>query len=283
MSLALAILIISVLVSSVINSLLTFLPVVLFVSALAYLLRPAIDVGALQILLGSMRRDHLYLGHTADHMRGQDGQILDLGPTLDSVEEQIAALRQQINDHDAAQKAGFERIKADIKARYKDEIVQAAAQPPAPGHTPSTPAPVPHAAAPDSMLMAQIRAEVKKQVAEQLGQQLVPAHLPRTLHEHEQDGAAQIAALRAGVANSKARRANADITDQQMSTAFAPVLKPDGTESGLWPRDLNTLFAYTETQAHALVADFGLHDHADRTRNVNRFLRHIGVGVSLVS
>ncbi|KAI0644572.1 hypothetical protein C8Q79DRAFT_1011603 [Trametes meyenii] len=216
-------------------------------------------------ILGEMRARFGYLTQTLSALEEQGELIKKLGPSMTSVEEDFDRNHKLITAHDEEQKKQFDALKADIRGRVKSNVLSIA----------------------EGQIREQIQTEVAKQVGEQIKTLLVPTHFPKSLEDHAQDGRTLISALGTALANSKARRENATITEHDMTRPLAIVLKDDGTKSDAWPADLNSLTTYNALQLRQLrqlIEDFDLHDHGNAATNLNRFLAHIGVvGLTLVS
>ena len=75
---------------------------------------------------------------------------------------------------------------------------------------------------------------------------------------------------------SEARRTNSALRAHNLDERLAVVFRPDGTESKLYPATMRVLFEYDAEKARALVEDYGLPVDAQRERNLNRFIAHIG-------
>jgi len=83
--------------------------------------------------------------------------------------------------------------------------------------------------------------------------------------------------------NAEARRANALLRSSHLMDPLQPLLRPTGTISPRFPRDLTALFALDGSAAKALSLEYGLPDGGDaRERNLNRFMQFCGVSYQMV-
>ncbi|CDO75528.1 hypothetical protein BN946_scf184871.g9 [Trametes cinnabarina] len=199
------------------------------------------------------------------HLLTEDGQkITQLGPTLPAASEKIISIGAQVDDHDAKRDARVHDLQKKIQRDHKQRALEAMKE----------------------HFKGQTRAEIKRQVKGEMDGQMYPAHLPKPLKDQVAEGAAQVVALKAALHNSQARRANATITDKDMSLPLTPIQRPDGSISAVFPAHLNALLAYDEARTQQVLADYGLADPrlTDHVLNVNRFMAYIGVvGVSLMT
>jgi hypothetical protein len=75
---------------------------------------------------------------------------------------------------------------------------------------------------------------------------------------------------------SEARRTNSSLRAHNLDERLAVVYPSDGTESKHYPATMRALFEYDAEKARALVEDYGLPIDAQREKNLNRFIAHIG-------
>lgn len=75
---------------------------------------------------------------------------------------------------------------------------------------------------------------------------------------------------------SEARRTNSALRAHNLDERLAVVYRPDGTESQYYPATMRVLFEYDAEKARGLVEDYGLPVDAQREKNLNRFIAHIG-------
>ncbi|KAI8975874.1 hypothetical protein BD414DRAFT_423520 [Trametes punicea] len=221
-----------------------------------------IDVAVVRELLGGMKSTYGTLNSTLATLRDQGERVKDLGPTMQAADDHIDALSKEVDDQERQRadkvKAVREKIESKHKQRALDEM--------------------------QKHFKLQILEEVKKQVQVQMDRHMYPTHLPKPLAEHVKDGREQVTAMKAAVHNSQARRENATITWTDMTKKLAPIQRPDGSVSAVWPNDLNSLLSYDAAKTTQLVKDYDLFDHGDVATNLNRFMAHIGVvNISLFS
>ena len=80
---------------------------------------------------------------------------------------------------------------------------------------------------------------------------------------------------------SEARRKNNALRAHNLDERLAVVFRPDGTESKYYPATMRVLFEYDAEKARALVDDYGLPVDAQREKNLNRFIAHVGKSYTL--
>lgn len=198
------------------------------------------------------------LGQTFDTLNSQSDRITSLGPTVDS-SRQISSLRRQIRHQDKKQDERVMEVKHMIKDVLKEHIANDMR----------------------AQIEEQIRAEIAMQVKQEVSAQIVE-HLPISLQEQAEQSKRQLQDVKQSLVNSEARRANAGLRANNLDDPLVRVLKPDGTESKLFPADLRSLFGYDANTALELVKDFGLKEHDSRERNLNRFMAFIGIPFHLI-
>jgi len=80
---------------------------------------------------------------------------------------------------------------------------------------------------------------------------------------------------------SEARRTNSALRAHNLDERLVVIFRPDGTESKHYPATMRVLFEYDAEKARALVEDYGLPVDAQREKNLNRFIAHIGRSYTL--
>ncbi|KAI0779934.1 hypothetical protein C8Q74DRAFT_1262046 [Fomes fomentarius] len=221
----------------------------------------AVDTPAVRELLGRMTVTLGTLDQTFRTLNEQSAQVSALGPTMESAVEQITALRKQIRGQEAKQRERVDSIKhflkEELKAKAADEMKDS--------------------------IRESIRAEVAKEVQAQMRAQM-HEHLPVPLEAQARESREQLAEVQYALKNSEARRQNSNLrpSPSNLADPLAVVVKPDGSQSALYPTDLRSLFSYDDAKARELIKDYGLHDHGVLERNLNRFMAHIGIRFELV-
>jgi len=219
---------------------------------------PGADTAAVRELLIMMKSTLGTLGATFDTLGQQSNRISTLGPSMDSA-HQISSLRRQIRHQDKKQDARVTEVKHMIKDVLKDHIANDMR----------------------AQIEEQIRAEIAIQVKQEVAAQIVE-HLPVSLEQQAEESKRQLVEVKHSLVNSEARRANSVLRANNLDDPLTHVLKPDGTQSELFPADLRTLFSYDAEHAQNLVRDFGLQEHELRERNLNRFMAYIGIPFHLI-
>ncbi|KAG5639474.1 hypothetical protein H0H81_001596 [Sphagnurus paluster] len=125
-------------------------------------------------------------------------------------------------------------------------------------------------------ISAKIREEVALQVKQQVDEQ-IQDHIPIPLAQQSLENKRQISDIRVTLANSEAREKNSHLQATNLDELLMPILKPDGTESELFPADLRALFAYDLEMSKALLKDFEMEAGDSLQVNFGRFIRHIGI------
>ncbi|GJJ08476.1 hypothetical protein Clacol_002694 [Clathrus columnatus] len=229
---------------------------------------PGADTTAVKELLTMMKSTLGTLGSTFEALNDQSGRITTLGPTDSS--QQISSLRRQIRRQDKKQDERVMEVKHMIKDVLKDHIANDMRL--------------------EAQIEEQIRAEIALQVRQEVTAQIVE-HLPISLQEQAEQSKRQLNDVKLSLVNScssysngcrEARRANSGLRANNLDDPLARVLKPNGTESAMFPTDLRTLFGYDSNTALELVREFGLKEHDSRERNLNRFMAFIGIPFHLI-
>ncbi|KIJ51305.1 hypothetical protein M422DRAFT_65312 [Sphaerobolus stellatus SS14] len=219
---------------------------------------PGADTAAVKELLVMMKSTLGTLGATFETLGAQSDKITSLGPAMDS-SHQISSLRRQIRAQDKRQDARVMEVKHMIKDVLKEHIANDMR----------------------AQIEEQIRAEIATQVKQEVAAQIVE-HLPISLQAQAEQSKRQLVEVRHSLVNSEARRANSVLRANNLDDPLTHVLKPDGTQSDIFPTDLRTLFSYDADTARRLVQEFSLQEHESRERNLNRFMAYIGIPFHLI-
>ncbi|KAG8917330.1 hypothetical protein FRC03_010594 [Tulasnella sp. 419] len=216
------------------------------------------DTAAVRELLSTMSQTMQALGQTFDTLSEQSTRVATLGPMIDSA-HQIHHLRRQMRAQEKKQDQRINSVKNLLKNILKEQVADSLR----------------------TQIQDQISIEVKYQVAEQVKKQL-KEQLPADLKEQAEESSAQLMQVRSSLMNSEARRRNAALRASNLDDPLLVIVKPDGTESDLFPTDLRTLFSYDDETARDLVRDFGLPESDTREKNLNKFMAHAGIQFHLL-
>jgi len=219
---------------------------------------PGPDKAAVHEIMGTMKSMLDTLNATFETLGQQSEKVNGLGTSLDA-SHQITSLRRQMRSQDKKQDARITEVKHMVREVLKDQIAD---------HM-------------RSQIEEQIRAEIALQVRHQVAEQLAD-HLPIPLDVQAEESRKQLNEVRSSLVNSEARRANSALRANNIDDQLHHVLKPDGSKSELFPRDLKMLFGYDVDSAKKLVQDYGLPEHEVREKNLNRFMSHIGIPFHLI-
>ncbi|KAG5647112.1 hypothetical protein DXG03_001483, partial [Asterophora parasitica] len=173
-------------------------------------------------------------------------------PQMDKT-SQIEDLQKRLNEHSKAQRRLVRAAKKTIREDFKNTVSDRLRDD----------------------ISAQIRREVEIQVKDQVELQ-IGDHIPVPLELQAIDNNRQIAEIKAALANSEARAKNSHLQGRNLDEPLAPVLKPDGNKSQVFPADLRSLFCYDLDMSNVLMKDFGLEEEDSLSANYGRFMRHIG-------
>jgi len=209
-------------------------------------------------VLEHMRATLTTLTQTFESLGEQSAMINALGP-CSNPNDQILSLRKQIKTQDKRQETRIAEVKRIVKDALKDQIV-------------------------DNM-KAQIQDQIHEEIALQVREQVVSqirSHLPILLDEQAEQSKRQLIQVQNALQNSEARRKNNALRAHNLDERLAVVFRPDGTESKYYPATMRVLFEYDAEQARALIEDYGLPVDAQREKNLNRFIAHVGVMFNVV-
>ncbi|CAK5281653.1 unnamed protein product [Mycena citricolor] len=226
--------------------------------------------------VAAMKRYTAILTTAFESLGEQSDRAVTLGTAL-KAREQLERLRglfeQQLEDHQARATS----IQADLKRMVTHSLSDA--------------------------LKAHVRSAVEQQVKERVAHQL-SIQIPEKLRQQIKTHQVQIVEVQRALRNSEARQHNSALGPSQLNAELRPLLRPLSTTavadaeaaspSPLFPTSLRSLFALQSEEAETLVKEYGLADCTvpvtpiateaaspssmeSRTRNLNKFMAHIGV------
>ncbi|CCL99191.1 uncharacterized protein FIBRA_01206 [Fibroporia radiculosa] len=218
------------------------------------------DSIAMHELLDAMRASFGTIDQTFREINEQSVNLSSVGPTMQDVDGQMRALLQEIKEHGENEDSRIKDIKKMIKGDVKQNIAENM----------------------KADIKEQIRKELALQVPEEIQRQIAD-HLPVSLHEQSRECKLQIIEVENALANSKARKLNSTFDVDNLGDTLSVVLRADGTKSGVFPANLNSLFAFDATTLKKLLGDYDIREQESREMNLNKFISHIGVPFRLVS
>ncbi|KAJ3773347.1 hypothetical protein FB446DRAFT_837124 [Lentinula raphanica] len=180
----------------------------------------------------------------------------------DEIDGKAHQLRAEVGDYDKSHKHRIDEIKTRIREAYPTEVAEQL-RPVIQSH-----------------IQAEVQACTKDEVKKQY-EKLMPISLEQQLGDMDK----QLSMVKTALNNSEARSFNSsvDIVDSvTRKDQLKPLLKPDGTQSKLWPLDLNSFFAYDAETVKKLLKDYNIPVDKTHDANLNSFLGYIGVRQQVV-
>jgi len=109
-------------------------------------------------------------------------------------------------------------------------------------------------------------------------------YIPQKLQDTVNNQRRQLDSVRINLHNTEARRTNSVLKAEHMADTIVPLLKPDGTVSKVFPRNLSALFAIDHEAAKLLLTEYGVPSSADdsRDKTMNSLMYFLGVGYQLL-
>jgi len=201
------------------------------------------------------------LGLTFDSLGGQTAYLSSLAPILET-QHNIRKLERMIVKQEERQLADIEDLRETIEGIVQEQIID-------------------HLKKKIEELVDEL---VERDVDDTVQDILDTVYMPQKLQETVNSQRRQLDSVRINLHNTEARRTNSVLKAEHMADTIVPLLKPDGTVSEDFPKNLSALFAIDHEMAKSLLADYGVSSSADdsRDKTMNSLMYFLGVGYQLL-